>query len=57
MIRALRLAHRRWFILLAVALPTLLFLALRGRSEAPTVDELPSSRAPIGSAAAEGTAQ
>ena len=43
MIRGLRLWHRRWVVLLAIALPILLFLALRGRPVVPTLDELPGA--------------
>ena len=42
MIRELRSWHRRWIVLLAVALPLLLFLALRERPSVPLVDALPS---------------
>lgn len=43
MIRQLRRWHRRWFVLLAIALPILLFLALRQRPLVPPVDDLPDA--------------
>ncbi|MCZ6727294.1 MAG: hypothetical protein O7A98_08045 [Acidobacteria bacterium] len=46
MIRELRRWHRRWIVLLAVALPLLLFLALRGRPSVPLVDTLPAPSGP-----------
>jgi hypothetical protein len=42
MIRELRVWHRRWFVLLAIALPLLLLLALRDRPRVPRVEALPS---------------
>ena len=45
MIRQLRRWHRRWIVLLAVALPLLLFLALRERPSVPLVDTLPAPAA------------
>ena len=41
MIRRLRVWHRRWFVVLAIVLPTLLFLALSDRPRVPTVETLP----------------
>lgn len=44
MIAPLRAWHRRWWFLLAIALPLLILLALSARQPVPTVDELPSVR-------------
>lgn len=41
MIAPLRAWHRRWWLLLAVALPLLIVLALSARQPVPPVDELP----------------
>lgn len=41
MIAPLRAWHRRWWLLLAVALPILVVMALLAREEIPTVRELP----------------
>jgi len=43
MIRELRVWHRRWFVLLAIALPLLLLLSLRHRPSVPRVESLPAS--------------
>ncbi|MDH3403416.1 MAG: hypothetical protein OES32_17120 [Acidobacteriota bacterium] len=43
MIRGLRVWHRRWFTLLAVLLPVLLFFALRHRPTVPRLEALPSA--------------
>ncbi len=44
MIAALRKRHRRWWILLAIALPLLLLLALSARQSVPAVAELPGAQ-------------
>lgn len=41
MIAPLRAWHRRWWLLLAIALPLLVLLALGARETVPTVPELP----------------
>ena len=43
MIAPLRAWHRRWWLLLAVALPLLIVLALSAREEVPLVDRLPAA--------------
>lgn len=49
MIRPLRVRHRRTWLLLAVAVPLLVALALLARPDRPHAGELP---APLGAAAA-----
>lgn len=47
MIAVLRRRHRHWWILLAIALPLLMLLALSARESVPAVDQLPGvERAP-----------
>lgn len=41
MIASLRTWHRRWWIVLAVALPLLVVMALLAREKVPTMRELP----------------
>jgi len=43
MIRSLRAWHRRWFLLLALLLPVLLYLSLVDRPRVPPVDRLPET--------------
>ena len=43
MIRQLRRWHLRWMVLLAIALPLLLWLALRERPRVPMLDALPAA--------------
>lgn len=43
MIAALRARHRRWWLLLAIALPLLILLALSARQPVPAVDRLPDA--------------
>ena len=42
MIAPLRAWHRRWWLLLAIALPLLTLLALSARQTVPPVDQLPA---------------
>ncbi len=42
MIAPLRAWHRRWWLLLAVALPILILLALSARQTVPPTDQLPA---------------
>ncbi len=42
MISPLRAWHRRWWLLLAIALPLLVLLAIASRQPVPAVDELPT---------------
>ena len=43
MIARLRTGHRRWWIVLAISIPVLLWVALSSRESIPTVEELPVS--------------
>jgi len=54
MIRALRFWHRRWFVLLALILPVLLFLALRERPVEPMVERLIGLDSPSTPSAQDG---